>query len=239
MPPEGRLPVIESFDGGGPLGPPPFSVYPLFSGGMWKKTRRPGPGPGADRGGAPWVRARSQRWEAVFRRERRPASLDRTEKATCFFGPVHRRKAEREGNAAGLLRGFSPFEKGVLHHESVQCEKAGGGRAAVRPGRGGQHVHRLPRLWQQVRPGAAHGQHPVRRVPGPLVRGGRGLWGQSHPQPAGRGQPDGLPGQHVRGIAVRFWSSGRPRTWPPRWWARCSAPASSAVWPPIPWLCCL
>ena len=39
--------------------------------------RRPGH-PGADRGGAPCVRARfKQRWEAVFRRERRPASLDR------------------------------------------------------------------------------------------------------------------------------------------------------------------
>ena len=40
-------------------------------------NRRPGT-PGADRGGAPWVRAKQQRWEAVFRRERRPVSLDRS-----------------------------------------------------------------------------------------------------------------------------------------------------------------
>ena len=36
--------VISRFGGGGPLGPPPFSVYPLFSGGMWKKPGVPAQG---------------------------------------------------------------------------------------------------------------------------------------------------------------------------------------------------
>ena len=54
-----------------------------------------------------------------------------------------------------------------------------------------------------MRPGAAHGQRPLRRLPGALVRPGRGLRGQPAAQPPGLGQPPGLPRQHVRGPAVR------------------------------------
>ena len=86
-----------------------------------------------------------------------------------------------------LLSPFSPCRSDALPLGGARSKefvfyaekfykKAGPGRRSVRCRRGRQHVF-LPRVRQQVRPGAAHGEHPVRRVPGPLVRRGRGLCG--------------------------------------------------------------
>ena len=66
------------------MGPPPFSVYSLFSGGMWKKPGVPVKNRERTEGERPGSGPNRQRWEAVFRRERRPASLDRTEEANAF-----------------------------------------------------------------------------------------------------------------------------------------------------------
>lgn len=63
--------------------------------------------PEAESGGAPGVRARtseSQRWEAVFRRERRPASLDR--RAGAVYLPPDPRKGKLPFLFAIFLKEF-------------------------------------------------------------------------------------------------------------------------------------
>ena len=148
----------------------------------------------AGRGGAPWAWF-VQRWEAVFRRERRPASLDRFFRAQgvslCVF--------LRESVAVRL---FSAYLQRSFYHETSKRPQARPGEHLLRHRRGGQPVF-LPHVRQQVRPHPAHGQHPVRRAAGALVRHRRGLCGQPDPQPDGSWQPDGLPRQYVRRAAVR------------------------------------
>ena len=59
------------------------------------------------------------------------------------------------------------------------------------------------RFIQQMRTHPAHGQRDLRRAAWPVVGRGCGLCGLPAAQPAGSGQPDGLPRQHVRCFAVR------------------------------------
>ena len=105
-------------------------------------------------------------------------------------------------NLTNALLAFAMAKSYGVSNEKILCEKAGSRWNVLRPVRGGQCVQ-LPDVRQQVRPRAAHGQCALRRAAGPLVGRGRGLCGLAAAQPAGSGQPDGLPRQHVRRTAVR------------------------------------
>ena len=130
-----------------------------------------------------------QRWEAVFRRERRP------EVSTASYS-----SCAGSGTGCGLfaeaLYGFCCFRrfgKEPCLMKKNLCEKAGVGRHAVRSVRGGQRIQ-LPHVRQQMCTHPAHGQCDLRGAAWPVVGRGRGLCGLAAAQPAGSGQPDGFPG---------------------------------------------
>ena len=149
---------------------------------------RPGPGPA------------KQRWEAVFRRERRPESLDRFSTAGGCPPADLAWQGENAVSHAVFSLQILMDQRSDLYEN--QFQEAGPGRRAVRRGRGGQYAS-VSRIRQPVRASAAHGQCHLRRVPGPGLRRGRGLPGQPAAQHLRLRQPPGLPRQHVRRPAVR------------------------------------
>ena len=87
-------------------------VLTLLNGRREKPYRRPGPAGSGQRGSA-LCPGQRQRWEAVFRRERRPVSLDRfsTQAQSRLY------LAMQGENAVGML--FSPCDPNVLRNGGI------------------------------------------------------------------------------------------------------------------------
>ena len=116
----------------------------------------------------------------MFRRERRPVSLDRKSETT-----------------------YSRFIKSKENqNEKKQYPQTGIG-GCVYSSRCGWKPVFLPCIRQQMCSCTAYREHPLRRVPGPRMGRGRGLRSQPSEKSAGPRQPHGLPWQHDRRAALR------------------------------------